>query len=206
MMSQSPAYGVVEGRPQVAFPGGDGWLYVFEPETGKLLWKFNCRAHEKLKADGKTETQNNLVATPVYAGHRVLIAVGDNPENGDSPGGLVETRMKGELVSVAMGVPNFDPASLPFEASGEAYVYPLSVGTSEIEVGAVSIGNPHAVIRHEPDRVEVRGARGRPRRQLPAERRPDAQREDPAGVRRGPESVVRRGRRRVPLHERPRRR
>lgn len=65
----------------------------------------------------------------------------------DSPGGLVQTRMQGDAVSVAMGVPDFNPASLPFEASGEAYVYPLSVGASEVEIGAVSIGNPHAVIR-----------------------------------------------------------
>jgi len=65
----------------------------------------------------------------------------------DSPGGLVQTKMKGEQVSVTMGVPNFEPASLPFEASGEAYVYPLSVGASEVEIGAVSVGNPHAVIR-----------------------------------------------------------
>jgi len=95
----SPAYGVVEGRPQVAFPGGDGWLYAFEPGTGKPLWKFNCRAHEKLKADGKPETLNNLVAAPVYAGHRVLIAVGDNPENGDSPGCLraIDARGQGDV-------------------------------------------------------------------------------------------------------------
>ena len=65
----------------------------------------------------------------------------------DSPGGLVQTRMQGDQVSVTMGVPNFDPASLPFEASGEAYVYPLAVGSSEVEIGAVSVGNPHAVIR-----------------------------------------------------------
>jgi diaminopimelate epimerase len=65
----------------------------------------------------------------------------------DSPGGLVETRIQGDLVSVTMGVPNFTPASLPFEASGEAYVYPLQVGASEVEIGAVSVGNPHAVLR-----------------------------------------------------------
>ena len=65
----------------------------------------------------------------------------------DSPGGLVQTRTQGDRVSVTMGVPDFEPASLPFEASGEAYVYPLSVGASEVEIGAVSIGNPHAVIR-----------------------------------------------------------
>jgi diaminopimelate epimerase len=66
----------------------------------------------------------------------------------DSPGGLVRARVREDgLVSVAMGVPNFDPASLPFDASGEASVYPLSVGGSTVEIGAVSIGNPHAVIR-----------------------------------------------------------
>jgi diaminopimelate epimerase len=65
----------------------------------------------------------------------------------DSPGGLVQAKLKGEQVSVTMGVPDFDPASLPFEASGEAYVYPLIAGASEVEIGAVSVGNPHAVIR-----------------------------------------------------------
>jgi len=65
----------------------------------------------------------------------------------DSPGGLVQTRMKGDQVSVTMGVPNFDPAALPFEASAEAHVYPLVLGPREVEIGAVSVGNPHAVIR-----------------------------------------------------------
>jgi diaminopimelate epimerase len=65
----------------------------------------------------------------------------------DSPGGLVQSKIRGDQVSVTMGVPDFDPAALPFEASGEAYVYPLAVGTSEVEIGAVSVGNPHAVIR-----------------------------------------------------------
>jgi len=66
----------------------------------------------------------------------------------DSPGG----RISGELhadgsVSLDMGVPNFDPASLPFEASREADVYPLRVGEQELQIGAVSMGNPHAVIQ-----------------------------------------------------------
>ena len=38
----NPAYGVIKGRPQVLFPGGNGWLYSLEPKTGKLLWKFNA--------------------------------------------------------------------------------------------------------------------------------------------------------------------
>jgi diaminopimelate epimerase len=66
----------------------------------------------------------------------------------DSPGGLVRARVRDDgLVSVDMGIPNFDPRSLPFEASGEAYIYPLQVAGGEVEIGAVSIGNPHAVIR-----------------------------------------------------------
>ena len=65
-----------------------------------------------------------------------------------SPGG----RISGELhadgnVSLDMGVPNFDPASLPFEASREADIYPLRVGEQELQIGAVSMGNPHAVIQ-----------------------------------------------------------
>jgi diaminopimelate epimerase len=50
------------------------------------------------------------------------------------------------LVSVDMGQPNFDPSSLPFEASAEAHVYPLQVAGTEVEIGAVSMGNPHAVL------------------------------------------------------------
>src|SRR5262245_18032500 len=66
----------------------------------------------------------------------------------DSTGGLVRARLRDDgQVSVDMGIPNFDPRSLPFEASSEAYVYPLNAAGSEIEIGAVSIGNPHAVIR-----------------------------------------------------------
>jgi diaminopimelate epimerase len=45
-----------------------------------------------------------------------------------------------------MGEPNFDPKSLPFDASAEAHVYPLSVAGTEVEIGAVSMGNPHAVL------------------------------------------------------------
>ena len=38
----SPAIGVIGGVKQVVFPGGDGRLYAFEPETGKELWSFQC--------------------------------------------------------------------------------------------------------------------------------------------------------------------
>jgi diaminopimelate epimerase len=46
-----------------------------------------------------------------------------------------------------MGVPDFAPASLPFDAPARAGSYSLAVGGEHIEFGAVSIGNPHAVLR-----------------------------------------------------------
>jgi diaminopimelate epimerase len=65
----------------------------------------------------------------------------------DSPAGLIHARVQDpEIVSVDMGVPNFDPRSLPFDASSEANVYVLEAGGSEVEIGAVSMGNPHAVL------------------------------------------------------------
>lgn len=65
----------------------------------------------------------------------------------DSPGGLIRARvLPGALVSVDMGVPNFSPDSLPFDASSEAHVYVLDVAGSQVEIGAVSLGNPHAVL------------------------------------------------------------
>ncbi|MBN9252988.1 MAG: hypothetical protein J0I86_20855, partial [Mesorhizobium sp.] len=66
----------------------------------------------------------------------------------DSPGGRVDVQLGNDgLVSVNMGVPNFDPSALPFEASREADIYPLRIGESELRISAVSMGNPHAVIQ-----------------------------------------------------------
>jgi diaminopimelate epimerase len=65
----------------------------------------------------------------------------------ESKGGVVRARVRDDgLVSVELGVPNFDPASLPMDAAAEAPVYTLDVGSETVEFGAVSIGNPHVVI------------------------------------------------------------
>jgi diaminopimelate epimerase len=66
----------------------------------------------------------------------------------DSLGGLVNARIRDDgLVSVDMGVPNFDPQALPFVADHEADLYPIDVLGQRFEIGAVSMGNPHAVLR-----------------------------------------------------------
>lgn len=65
-----------------------------------------------------------------------------------SAGGTVRARIEEDgLVSVEMGVPDFTPTALPFAASAQAARYTLQVDGREFEIGAVSIGNPHAVLR-----------------------------------------------------------
>lgn len=98
----SPAYGVVNGQPQVLFPGGDGWLYSFEPKTGKLLWKFDCKAHEKRAANGDPETTFNLVSAPVILNDRVYIAIGE-PEASAGPGALrcIDATKRGDVTASA---------------------------------------------------------------------------------------------------------
>jgi diaminopimelate epimerase len=72
----------------------------------------------------------------------------DRPLLLESPGALVNARLRPDgLVSVAMGVPDFDPRALPFEAAEEAPIYEIELAAGRVEFGAVSIGNPHAVIR-----------------------------------------------------------
>jgi len=61
-------------------------------------------------------------------------------------GRMVCTRLPNGQVRAAMGVPQFDPARVPFVASQESASYLLGVDGRSIEIGVVSMGNPHAVI------------------------------------------------------------
>jgi len=68
----------------------------------------------------------------------------------DSVGGLLHARVLADgRVSVNMGVPDFNPASLPFDALAATATYNLTLAGENIEFGAVSVGNPHAVLRVE---------------------------------------------------------
>ena len=51
------------------------------------------------------------------------------------------------LVSVDMGAPDFDPRSLPMDAPAEASSYSLDIEGETVDYGAVSMGNPHAVLK-----------------------------------------------------------
>jgi diaminopimelate epimerase len=62
--------------------------------------------------------------------------------------GIIALRVhKNHDVEVDMGAPIFDPPAIPYAATTRAPSYSLPVSGSELEIGAVSIGNPHAIVR-----------------------------------------------------------
>lgn len=99
----SPAYGVINGKPQVIFPGGDGYLYAFEPETGKKIWWFDCNPKGSEWKGGRG-TKNNLIATPVVYDNKVFIAVGQDPEHGEGAGHLwaIDATKEGDVTDSAV--------------------------------------------------------------------------------------------------------
>lgn len=50
-------------------------------------------------------------------------------------------------VSVDMGTPRFEPSTLPFEAGEDRLLHTLDVDGQRLEIGVVSMGNPHSVLR-----------------------------------------------------------
>ena len=50
-------------------------------------------------------------------------------------------------VTVDMGEPRLRPADIPFVAHGRAQTYRLQVNDRELEIAALSMGNPHAVLQ-----------------------------------------------------------
>jgi diaminopimelate epimerase len=64
-----------------------------------------------------------------------------------SPAGAMAARVSGDRVRVGMGLPEFTPARIPFAgAPVEATTYRIEVGGETVTLGALSMGNPHAVI------------------------------------------------------------
>lgn len=60
-------------------------------------------------------------------------------------GPMLLTLCENGQVTVNMGVPRFEPADIPFEADGRSDSYALDTGIGQVQITALSLGNPHAV-------------------------------------------------------------
>ena len=61
-------------------------------------------------------------------------------------GGIIVPRLEDDgQVTVDMGVPEFEPSRIPFDAPARAVSYGLDVDGRRLDICALSMGNPHAV-------------------------------------------------------------
>jgi diaminopimelate epimerase len=72
----------------------------------------------------------------------------DKPElRVETAGGPLRLRLEDDdRITVDMGVPRLEPADVPFDAPVRDNTYPLAVDGTRLEIAALSMGNPHAVV------------------------------------------------------------
>ena len=82
----SPVTVNVNGKVQVLFGGGDGWLRAYDAASGRELWRFdgNPKDARWLPRPGVL-SRGFIVASPVIANGRVFIAMGQSPGHGNGP-------------------------------------------------------------------------------------------------------------------------
>ena len=119
-------------------------LLVIEPaRTAGCMAAYTIR-----NADGSLAEQCGNGARCIGAWlHRAGVLAAGVAVRLDSPAGVIGMQLTDAThVTVEMGEPVFEPAKIPFAAAAAAARYPLDVAGEHIEIAAVSMGNPHAVL------------------------------------------------------------
>jgi outer membrane protein assembly factor BamB/HEAT repeat protein len=82
----SPVAANVNGRIQVLYGGGDGWLRAYDAASGHEVWRFdgNPRDARWLPRPGVL-SRGSIIASPVFADGRVFVAMGQSPGHGNGP-------------------------------------------------------------------------------------------------------------------------
>ena len=82
----SPVAANVNGRMQVLFGGGDGWLRAYDAASGHEVWRFdgNPKNVRWLPRPGVL-SRSSIIASPVFADGRIFIAMGQDPTHGNGP-------------------------------------------------------------------------------------------------------------------------
>jgi outer membrane protein assembly factor BamB/HEAT repeat protein len=82
----SPVAANVDGRAQVLFGGGDGWLRSYDAASGHEIWRFDGNPKDAawLPRPGVL-SRSFIVASAVFANGRVFVAMGQSPGHGNGP-------------------------------------------------------------------------------------------------------------------------
>lgn len=75
----SPRLATIAGKDQILFPGGDGWLYSFEPAgdgngNAKILWKFDGNPKSAIYKLGGIGTRNIPLTAPTVYRDKIYFA------------------------------------------------------------------------------------------------------------------------------------
>jgi outer membrane protein assembly factor BamB len=82
----SPVAANVNGRMQVLFGGGDGWLRAYDVATGHEVWRFDGNPKDaRWLPRPRIFSRSFILASPVFADGRVFIAMGQSPGHGNAP-------------------------------------------------------------------------------------------------------------------------
>lgn len=127
--------------------GSDGLILALPSETADLRMRM-------FNADGSEAEMcgNGIRCLAKYAVEEGIVAPGTERVSIETGNGVLTLdlfRDNGVVVAarVNMGVPRFDPASLPanVEGAGPVIDLPVTVGDMDLQLTLVSVGNPHAI-------------------------------------------------------------
>ncbi|WP_246149915.1 diaminopimelate epimerase [Arenimonas fontis] len=122
--------------------GFDQLLTIEDPPRAGVVARFGI-----WNADGSAAGQCGNGARCVAAWLRRAGVAGGERFLLDSPAGELEVACLADgRYRLGMGRPDFAPARIPFAAAVEAGEYELNTEAGRLRFGAVSMGNPHAVI------------------------------------------------------------
>jgi len=115
----SPTYTEVNGKPQIIFAAGDGWVYSMAPETEKKddfdilkeYWRYDANPPEYRKNDAgepikyvEYDGPSEIIATPVVYDGLIYVAIGQDPEHGEGVGMLscIDPKLTGDISGKAV--------------------------------------------------------------------------------------------------------
>jgi outer membrane protein assembly factor BamB len=82
----SPVAANVNGRIQVLFGGGDGWLRSYDAASGHEVWRFDGNPKDaRWLPRPRVFSRGSIIASPVFAEGRVFVAMGQSPGHGNGP-------------------------------------------------------------------------------------------------------------------------
>jgi outer membrane protein assembly factor BamB len=110
----NPAYAAVDGKGRVIFPGGDGWLYAFEPDTGRLIWKFDASPKDGVYDLGGKGTKSDFIGMPVIDRGWLYVGTGQDPEHFDGVGHFwcIDVTREGDVSAEVLTAPALGPPAV----------------------------------------------------------------------------------------------